>query len=778
MIGAHAMARAALLLLLLLPRSLQAESAIDRAAQAFAAGSAAGAVRELKAETSPEARLLRARSLLALGRHAEARTALRGLVKALPHLRDLVLFLRGEAFLGLGLHREAADRFRDAARSKDSRWIYRSWQRRADALFAAKRFGAAAEELRHLLRIQAKSSRRPAWELRLALCLEAQGEKRKAAEALEQLWLQRPDAAASEQARKELDRMIAAGLRLRPPTLAQRLARVRALRREKRYADVRGEIARLLELPEAQRSRELRATLHLELGESELRAGRAREALAALAQAAPPAPRRGAAPRAPRSLRRLQALALGRLGRADEGARLLLPERDNPKGPVPAARSGELRRAAEYLADHGRYADALAIEERLQRRTKRLAPEALFRLAWLGYRAGALDAALPRLEAWAARAGRRQPDFSLYWRARFHARAKNAAQAETLYRELLAKHPHTYYGILARSRLAEAGKLTLKPGSCDGKWPARDRAAAARSVAPQLAALSARHAQLLPALRRAQTLWSLGMLADARRELRLIAIDVAWIASRGRPRGWLERPSVERLWRDGPLERRRFGAREREIAKLGVALRHPLAALLDAAGVSFFGYQLGATEEDPERRRHPRAYPELTMEVARRFKLDPNLIWAIMRTESSYRLDVISRVGATGLMQIMPLTGRRIASAMKLESYEHSQLFEPETNLSMAGWYLRALSDKFRGQIRLVAAAYNGGPHHVARWIDMRGKGADADEFVEEIPFSESRRYAKKILRLLCLYERLHCGKEDRVAPNTLDLRYLPQPDF
>jgi soluble lytic murein transglycosylase len=770
---------APLVLLALLPRSATAENALDRAARAFAAGEFARVLRELPASSArPEQRLLRARSLLAIGRHAEAREALRGLLRELPHLRDLVLYLRGEAFFGLGLHREAAERFRDAARSKGSRWIYRSWQRRAEALLAGEAHAAAAEEYRHILRTQASSPRRPSWELDLALCLEALGERKQAAEMLQRLWLQRPETPAAERARKELDRLLAAGLRLRPPTLPQHLARVRALRREKRYSEVRAEIGRLLELPEASRG-ELRATLLLELAQSELRAARPAAALEALEKLAPQASRTSKA-RPSLAIRRLQANALGRLGRAEEGVLLLLPIGDHPRAKVSPGRVGELRRAADYLADHGRHAAALAIEERLIRGAgkRRLPAETAFRLAWLGYRAGELTAALPRLESWAMRAGRKLPDFSLYWRARFHARAGRPLEAEALFRELLAKHPHTYYGILARSRLAEAGKLKLKPGSCAGKWPKRDQTAARQEVAPLLASLTARHGELFPALRRVRTLWSLGMLADARRELRLIAIEVAWIASRGRPRGWLERPSVERLWRDGPLERRRFGARERAIAKLGVALRHPIAAVLDAAGVSYFGYQLGATDDDPERRRHPRAYAELTIKVAERFKLDPNLIWAIMRTESSYRLDVISRVGATGLMQIMPLTGRRIAAAMKLAGYEHSQLFEPETNLTMAAWYLHALSNKFRGQIRLIAAAYNGGPHHVARWIDMRGKGAELDEFVEEIPFSESRRYAKKILRLLCLYERLHCGKEDRVASNKLDTRYLPQPDF
>ena len=125
----------------------------------------------------------------------------------------------------------------------------------------------------------------------------------------------------------------------------------------------------------------------------------------------------------------------------------------------------------------------------------------------------------------------------------------------------------------------------------------------------------------------------------------------------------------------------------------------------------------------------------------------------------------------------MPYTWDPIDELRRMQ-YRMSQLFEPELNLNMAGWYLRALQAKFRGQLPLMAAGYNGGPHHVARWLDQHGKGADLDEFIEEIPFSESRRYAKKILRLVALYERLYCGKDDRRAVNALNVTYLPQPDF
>ena len=96
----------------------------------------------------------------------------------------------------------------------------------------------------------------------------------------------------------------------------------------------------------------------------------------------------------------------------------------------------------------------------------------------------------------------------------------------------------------------------------------------------------------------------------------------------------------------------------------------------------------------------------------------------------------------------------------------------------MAAWYLRELNKKFKGQLMLVAAGYNGGPHNVALWLDQRGKQSTLDEFIEEIPFKESRLYAKKILKRVSLYERLYCNKDDRTVSFKLDPEYAAEPSW
>lgn len=744
---------------------------LSRAGEAFDQGDFARVIQMLPPELKqPEVRLLRARALIRAKNFKRAHRELKGLLRRLPMLRDLIRYLQAEALFGMKRYLKAANRFRDAARAKNSSWIDISWQRRADAFRAAGRHSRAIKEYRHILRVQPDHPSKPWVKLHLALSLARTGQRRNAAVILQQLWLQLPDRPVATRARKELDRLRASKrVRIKAPSLSQKLARVRRLTRRKMYAEAKAE---LLELRKRHRaSADTAARLDMQRVTILLRENRAEEAykiLSAIPQ------RRKKYPPA-WHLRRMKAKCLARMGKLDQAAKLLLKASYRPKGKLNRAQLAEVSRTARMLAEYGRYKEALKLYDRIYE----LSPgrEGLeLKRAWLAYRAGFFDLAVKRMSALGKR--RAYGLFAKYWGARAHQRAKRPDRALPLYQELLKKHRTTYYGLVARSRLVEAGKLKLASSSTCAPGTTAPFPKEAQGVEARLSALITRHGDLYPALHRARTLWRMGMREDARRELRITAVDAAWIMARGRSKRYIVRPQVERLFRGGPPPRRRWNKRARKIYKLGVALRHDLGALLSAAGISYFGWRLGLKDPDSVRRSYPRAFPALVLKVARENKLDPHLIWAIMRTESHYRTDVISRVGATGLMQIMPTTGRLIAQAMDLKSFHPSKLFDPRLNLKMAGWYLRAVSDKLKGQIPLMASAYNGGPHNVARWLKMRGEGADLDEFMEEIPFSESRRYGKKILRLLALYERTYCAKDDRVAPLKLNTETAAEPWF
>jgi soluble lytic murein transglycosylase-like protein len=121
------------------------------------------------------------------------------------------------------------------------------------------------------------------------------------------------------------------------------------------------------------------------------------------------------------------------------------------------------------------------------------------------------------------------------------------------------------------------------------------------------------------------------------------------------------------------------------------------------------------------------AYEELIQEAAAQHKLDPNLIRAVMRTESAFDPHAVSRVGAQGLMQLMPA----LASDMGVKNP-----FDPRENIMGGARYLRQLLDAHRGNIRLTLASYNAGPGNVKRY-----KGIP--------PFKETRNYVEKITGLL-----------------------------
>lgn len=109
----------------------------------------------------------------------------------------------------------------------------------------------------------------------------------------------------------------------------------------------------------------------------------------------------------------------------------------------------------------------------------------------------------------------------------------------------------------------------------------------------------------------------------------------------------------------------------------------------------------------------PEGYRQTVLDVAERFELDPRLIASVGTVESNWNPWTVGTVGDSGLMQILPPTGAWIARRMGLPNYD---LFDPETNLTMGGWYLRTLYDEYGSWIEALAA-YNGGPR-AARWAD------------------------------------------------------------
>jgi soluble lytic murein transglycosylase len=134
-------------------------------------------------------------------------------------------------------------------------------------------------------------------------------------------------------------------------------------------------------------------------------------------------------------------------------------------------------------------------------------------------------------------------------------------------------------------------------------------------------------------------------------------------------------------------------------------------------------------------------------------RIEPGLVYALMREESGYRPAVISVSGARGLLQIMPETGERLAREISLDGYRVDDLFLPNVNLRLGSHYLTTLLELFDGQKSAAIASYNAGPTAVSRWLDP---ALEDDEWVESIPYDQTRAYVQRVLRSLYAYQVLY----------------------
>ncbi len=146
----------------------------------------------------------------------------------------------------------------------------------------------------------------------------------------------------------------------------------------------------------------------------------------------------------------------------------------------------------------------------------------------------------------------------------------------------------------------------------------------------------------------------------------------------------------------------------------------------------------------------PRAYEDLVSAYSREQEVDPALVQALIREESFFRSDVRSPANAYGLMQLLHGTARQVANGSGLK-VKAKDLYDPEINIRLGLEYLKTLLDRYDGRLYLALAAYNAGPHRVDQWLQDFPL-ADEEEFIEMIPFSETRNYVKNILRNYFFY--------------------------
>ncbi len=395
-------------------------------------------------------------------------------------------------------------------------------------------------------------------------------------------------------------------------------------------------------------------------------------------------------------------------------------------------------RAAELATDEGDQARA----ERLLAGIPQRYPhgdqlgEALWRLAFAAIRTSKWAEAarwleenlrkLPHEEFWYAE-GR-----ALYWRARVYDRHKDRNHAREFYVRAIREYPLSFYALLAFDRLK-----TGSPGE-RATLLKQLRAGLSPGVVPPMS-FAARPEFANATFLRAVELARLGLGAEARRELARLgfsAADSRDAARKADPVASVGRDEV--LW----------------IA----------ATLLDRGRVWSASYAIPRYTLTAYRRQYPtgpgiaewhlsypRAFPELIAAEARENHVPEPLPFGIMREESGFNPGVESFANALGLMQLMMPTARRFSVA----PVTRDTLLAPASNVAIGTRLLASLLDHFSGRLPLAIAGYNAGEGAVDRWLQKRPR-VDLDEFIESIPFDETRNYTKRVLASVFAYAWLY----------------------
>lgn len=155
---------------------------------------------------------------------------------------------------------------------------------------------------------------------------------------------------------------------------------------------------------------------------------------------------------------------------------------------------------------------------------------------------------------------------------------------------------------------------------------------------------------------------------------------------------------------------------------------------------------------------YPIKYKEIVLRYSKQYKVDPYLVFSIIKAESNFNEKALSHKNARGLMQITEGTGEWIAEKLKIENFKVEDLYDPEFNIRCGCWYLKNLEDEFgrnEEQRDFIILAYNGGRGNVKKWIEKSGNngGALTDE---QIPFKETRNYLKKVKEYNSMYKKLY----------------------
>ena len=345
------------------------------------------------------------------------------------------------------------------------------------------------------------------------------------------------------------------------------------------------------------------------------------------------------------------------------------------------------------------------------------APSAHWRTAWLNYRTRNYSEAARLMDEQLQRyPGGLEIPSALYWRGRIYEDEEhNFAQAANYYRKLTVLYPSYYYANLARQRLTALGTQAQVPAT-----PALS--ATERPDAPELSAdLPENDVHLIKAR----------LLANAALN-EYIGPEI-----HGSP--------TADQW--GALAQAEIYVSYGEFTRALQSMKH--------SGISFFGLEFERVPPVYWHLLFPQPYWNDLVENATKNNLDPYLVASLIRQESEFNPSAVSPANAYGLMQLLPSVGKSLARKRGIRKFDTRQLLNPAVNLELGTINLRQVLDRFGGQVEYALAAYNAGDTPVRQWLSSNDY-KDVPEFVESIPYTETREYVQAILRNRDMYRRLY----------------------
>jgi soluble lytic murein transglycosylase len=618
-----------------------------------------------------------------------------------PLLGDYLAYMQAMAYQGEN-NRAAVletlegfdEKYQDSLESHDAALLY------ASALMATNAPQRAAEFLeKHRQPVKADI------EITLARAYLAAGDKNKASDIFHKLYFEMPTSAEAEAAAIELRNL---GEMQPVGTFDQRHGRVLLLTKGRRYQDALNELSPLVEQAPPERMIDMQVEFAAALYRNHKRDD---------------------------AQHLFESILQNQSASVDAKAQTLyfLAEiaRDKDDGQKNRDYVGQLRTLApestwmvDALLSAGNmyllrrdYETATPFYAEIYQRQKngKTSPYSHWKTAWLTYRMGKKDEAKRLFEEQLSMyPNSAEVPNALYWRGRMAEEEGDKKLARAYYQKLAENYRYYYYANLARERLPKVGDETVDPPVLDSlprpPAPPHDWETPADNIRAQKAQLLANAA-----------------LYD-------FAVAEMQAASAGSP-PW-EAKSVAEIYNEQG------------------SYIHAIETLKRAVP-GYFAAEIPQIPRPVWETLFPRPFWEELKRDSAANRLDPHLVASLIRQESEFNPAAISRANAMGLMQLLPTVGKGMAKEMKIRHFSSDQLLVADTNLRLGTRYFRHIVDHYDGQVEYALAAYNAGEDRVSDWR-RNGNFADVEEFVESIPFTETRDYVQAIMRNAVIYKLLY----------------------